>query len=54
LLTDVEDAFLHRLWREGTSFYLVRPDGYVGYRASPVRPARLETYLARVRVPATA
>jgi hypothetical protein len=31
---------------------LVRPDGYIGYRSSDFDPLKLETYLARIFLPA--
>jgi hypothetical protein len=37
-----------------SALYLVRPDGYVAYRASPVRREALEHHLGRILVPATA
>jgi hypothetical protein len=42
-------ATLHRRFGAGSEcLYLVRPDGYVGFRAQPAQWAALEEYAARV------
>jgi hypothetical protein len=38
---------VRRTWRRG-ALYLVRPDGYVAFRAPRVNSAPLRTYLADV------
>lgn len=30
------------------SAYLIRPDGYIGYRTCPLQSDRLQTYLSRI------
>jgi hypothetical protein len=54
LLTDSEGAFRAAYGASRPALYLVRPDGHVAYRASPVRREALERYLGRILVPATA
>ncbi len=40
---------LHRRFgARGACLYLVRPDGYIGYRAMPPDPVRLQAYLGRI------
>ena len=40
---------LYRLWAsEGESLYLIRPDGYLGYRSQPADSARLFSYLEMI------
>jgi 2-polyprenyl-6-methoxyphenol hydroxylase-like FAD-dependent oxidoreductase len=47
VLADAEGA-LHRRFGAGAAcLYLVRPDGYVGHRARPIEPRRLEAELTR-------
>ena len=44
-----EDRTLHEKFGARTScVYLVRPDGYVGYRGSPEEPGRIAAYLRTV------
>ncbi len=38
----------HRFGARGACLYLVRPDGYLGYRAMPTDSARLAIYLERI------
>jgi hypothetical protein len=54
LLTDSEGAFRVVYGVSQPALYLVRPDGHVAYRASPVRREALARYLGRILVPATA
>ena len=43
------NAQLHeRYGARGDCIYLIRPDGYVGYRAQPADPQRFVEYLARI------
>jgi 2-polyprenyl-6-methoxyphenol hydroxylase-like FAD-dependent oxidoreductase len=43
------DGRLHRRFdARSACVYLIRPDGYVGYRGLPVRPERFTAYLERV------
>jgi hypothetical protein len=45
LLLDAEGE-LHRQYGAGSEcLYLIRPDGYVGYRSQPADPGRLSAYL---------
>jgi hypothetical protein len=44
---DAEGTFRAAYGVSGTSLYLVRPDGYVGYRAKPPDAGRLVAHLAR-------
>jgi 2-polyprenyl-6-methoxyphenol hydroxylase-like FAD-dependent oxidoreductase len=42
-------GILHRRFGAATDcLYLIRPDGYVGYRARPAEPDKLNTYLRRL------
>lgn len=42
-------GLLHRAFRAGAEcLYLIRPDGYLAYRAQPVEPVLLMAYFARV------
>ncbi len=48
LLLD-EDGSIHRKYgAESSCVYLIRPDGYVGYRGCPAQPDRIEAYLRKV------
>ena len=43
------DGALHRRYGiRGESLYLIRPDGYVGYRSAPIAPRHLRAYLGRL------
>jgi 2-polyprenyl-6-methoxyphenol hydroxylase-like FAD-dependent oxidoreductase len=43
------DAALHRRYGAGAEcLYLIRPDGYVAYRAQPADAAKLERFLGRI------
>jgi hypothetical protein len=43
------DGVLHRRLGAGSAcLYLIRPDGYVAYRAQPPDAAKLAAYLDRV------
>ena len=45
----VTDRTLHARWGASAEcLYLVRPDGYVGYRAQPADRALLAGYLDRI------
>jgi 2-polyprenyl-6-methoxyphenol hydroxylase-like FAD-dependent oxidoreductase len=47
-LQDAEGRYRAAYGLGDRSLYLIRPDGYVGYRASPIRANLLEAYLARI------
>jgi pentachlorophenol monooxygenase len=48
LLLD-EDGSIHSKYGATSScMYLIRPDGYIGYRALPAQPDRIEAYLRKV------
>jgi 2-polyprenyl-6-methoxyphenol hydroxylase-like FAD-dependent oxidoreductase len=38
----------HRFGARGSCLYLIRPDGYLGYRSMPPDPGKLSGYLARI------
>jgi hypothetical protein len=45
------DAALHRRYGAGAPcLYLIRPDGYIGYRAQPPDAVKLRAYLERLFV----
>ena len=48
LLFDREGLVHRRYGADVACLYLVRPDGYIGFRASPPRLERLEEYLTRI------
>lgn len=48
VVCDASGALHRRFGARSESLYLVRPDGYVGYRAQPADGGRLEGYLTRV------
>ena len=41
-----------RYGADRTSLYLIRPDGYVGFRCQPASAEALDAYLAEVVLPA--
>jgi 2-polyprenyl-6-methoxyphenol hydroxylase-like FAD-dependent oxidoreductase len=45
---DPAGSFRQRYGADSPCAYLIRPDGYVGYRAAPLRAAALATYLDRI------
>jgi hypothetical protein len=45
LLLDGDGSLHHRFGARAECLYLIRPDGYVGYRAQPADPAKLQAYL---------
>ncbi len=46
-----EEGALHRRYDVRVEcLYLIRPDGYVGYRSAPAAPGRLRDYLERIFV----
>lgn len=49
-LTDAEGRFRSALAATTASLWLLRPDGYVAYRATPADPSRLTTFLRRIIV----
>src|SRR5262245_6437761 len=51
LLVDTESAFRLTYGARGACLYLIRPDGYVGYRAAPADAQRLNRYLSRIFAP---
>ena len=48
LLLDPEGALHHRYGADAECLYLIRPDGYVGFRGQPADAARLQDYLGRI------
>jgi 2-polyprenyl-6-methoxyphenol hydroxylase-like FAD-dependent oxidoreductase len=51
LLVDTESAFRATYATSGPCLYLVRPDGYIGYRAAPGDPQGLQRHLSRIFAP---
>ncbi len=49
-LRDHEGLLHHRFGARGACLYLIRPDGYLGYRSLPPDAERLSAYLARIFV----
>jgi len=50
LLLDADGALHHRYGAGSQCLYLIRPDGYVGYRSQPVDTDKLLAYLKRLFV----
>lgn len=50
LLLDPQAECHHRYGAEGECLYLIRPDGYIGYRSQPIDPNRLKAYLEKIFV----
>jgi 2-polyprenyl-6-methoxyphenol hydroxylase-like FAD-dependent oxidoreductase len=48
VLHDPTSAVRRRYGADALCLYLIRPDGYVGYRASPPDPEKLRSYLDRL------
>lgn len=48
LLTDNEGHFARTYGTKGPALYLIRPDGYVGYRATPPNREKLNEYLKKI------
>ena len=48
LVVDARGDFARQYGPQRTSAYLIRPDGYVGYRAHTADPQRIQDYLRRV------
>lgn len=48
VLPDPDAALHHRFGAAASCLYLVRPDGYVGYRAQPPDAGKLQAYLERI------
>ena len=48
LLTDAQGEFRAAYDARGPCLYLIRPDGYIGYRSDRVDAARLDAYLQRI------
>jgi 2-polyprenyl-6-methoxyphenol hydroxylase-like FAD-dependent oxidoreductase len=51
LLVDAESTFRTAYGPSGACLYLIRPDGYIGYRAAPPDAQRLNRHLSRIFVP---
>ncbi|HEY0302047.1 MAG TPA: hypothetical protein VGC36_11960, partial [Rhizomicrobium sp.] len=47
-LSDAAGEFRAAYAAAGASLWLIRPDGYIGYRAAPADAVRLSAYLQRV------
>jgi len=54
VLLDTGGAAHHRYQADGPALYLVRPDGYIGFRSRPADQSALVTYLARIQRAASA
>jgi 2-polyprenyl-6-methoxyphenol hydroxylase-like FAD-dependent oxidoreductase len=50
-LEDPDRALRHRYGATGECLYLIRPDGYVGYRSRPASLPALREYLERIFLP---
>jgi 2-polyprenyl-6-methoxyphenol hydroxylase-like FAD-dependent oxidoreductase len=50
VILDADRSLHHRFGASATCLYLVRPDGYVGYRSEPALAERFWAYLDRVLV----
>jgi 2-polyprenyl-6-methoxyphenol hydroxylase-like FAD-dependent oxidoreductase len=50
VILDLNRTLHHRFGASGTCLYLIRPDGYVGYRSEPAHAERLWAYLDRIFV----
>jgi len=48
LLVDQDRSIHRKFGATSPCAYLIRPDGYIGYRASPVSPDRISAYLTSV------
>jgi 2-polyprenyl-6-methoxyphenol hydroxylase-like FAD-dependent oxidoreductase len=48
ILLDVEQAVHRRYGADMPCLYLVRPDGYIGFRSKPARAERLQAYLEHI------
>ncbi len=51
LLYDPDLSFHHRYGAESECLYLIRPDGYVGFRSQPPEFSTLQAYLRQIFVP---
>jgi 2-polyprenyl-6-methoxyphenol hydroxylase-like FAD-dependent oxidoreductase len=51
IVLDPERALHRRLGVRGESLYLIRPDGYIGYRSAPATPTSFRRYLERIFLP---
>jgi hypothetical protein len=48
ILVDPERSLHYRYGAETECLYLIRPDGYVGYRSEPATAGALHNYLERI------
>ena len=48
VLLDTEGAAHHRYQSDLPTLYLIRPDGYIGFRSRPADQSTLTTYLTRI------
>ncbi len=48
VLLDTEGAAHHRYQADLPILYLIRPDGYIGFRSRPADQTALTTYLTRI------
>ncbi|MGO9598209.1 MAG: FAD-dependent monooxygenase [Isosphaeraceae bacterium] len=48
VVLDADRSLHHRFGASAPCLYLIRPDGYIGYRSEPVDPERLWAYLDRL------
>ena len=51
MLLDPDLSFHHRYGAESECLYLIRPDGYVGFRSQPPEFSTLQQYLRHIFVP---
>jgi hypothetical protein len=48
VLLDTEGAAHHRYQGDLPTLYLIRPDGYIGFRSRPADQTALTAYLTRI------
>ena len=48
ILLDPQGELHHRYGARNACLYVVRPDGYIGFRSQPPDPEALKSYLAQI------